>query len=220
MIWKLAGLTIATLSVSLTVFCQSFDFARYKGYAVDAEGFTKYLSDNVQYPDSLKERCIYGLVVLKFPITTDGTVGKISVLHTPHPDLAAELKRALLKTSGKWSATKVKGKRAEMYYTLPFFFDVAQGSCPDFAAYYNSGKKLVDDEDYEGALEKFLSAHAIDPKDTKTYFMLAECYRQLDRADDLCLLIDKAARLKCHPRVEVGPVALALKETYKVHCEQ
>ena len=81
----------------------------------------KYISNNMRYPESAKEKNIQGKVVIKFCVTATGSIDQISVLKGLSPDVDAEAIR-VVKTFPVFSPGKKEGVAVPVWYLVPITF--------------------------------------------------------------------------------------------------
>jgi TonB family protein len=90
----------------------------------DLADFRNWLSNQMVYPPTAKDKKIQGKAVVKFIIEKDGTVSNIETISSPDQILTDEVVR-VLKLSPKWSAGKDKdGKTVRVSYILPIEFSL------------------------------------------------------------------------------------------------
>ncbi len=93
-------------------------FARFPG---GPEGWRSYLMKNLKYPKVAVQNEIQGTVMLEFMVDTDGTVGDIKVISSPHELLSNEALR-LMNISPKWEPAIQYNKTVKGRLRQPFFF--------------------------------------------------------------------------------------------------
>jgi TonB family protein len=81
----------------------------------------KFISDNVVYPKTAKEKNIQGNVIVRFIVGSDGIVRDAEVFKKVNPDLDAEALR-VVNLMPKWQPGLMKGKPVNVYFNLPFMF--------------------------------------------------------------------------------------------------
>jgi len=81
----------------------------------------KWLSENLVYPAEASERGVQGVVVLRFVIGPDGSVGNIEILRSLDPSCDKAAVRVVEKMK-KWNPGKQNGQAVSVYYTLPIRF--------------------------------------------------------------------------------------------------
>lgn len=95
------------------------DEATYPG---GLEGLYKDIADKLKYPEDAKSQGIQGKVILRFTVTSDGSVKNVILLRGVHPLLDDEAIR-VTKTLKKFTPAKVDGVPVDCYYMLPFTFN-------------------------------------------------------------------------------------------------
>ena len=81
----------------------------------------KFIAKNIRYPESAKENNIQGKVVIKFCVTSNGSIDQISVLKGLSPDVDAEAIR-VVKTFPVFSPGKKEGVAVPVWYLVPITF--------------------------------------------------------------------------------------------------
>lgn len=81
---------------------------------------SKYIKDNLTYPDSLKD-CIQGRVIVSFFVEADGSVTNVKVVRGVHPLLDKEAAK-VVGNMPKWNPGTSQGKPARTNYTVPIVF--------------------------------------------------------------------------------------------------
>ena len=89
----------------------------------DANAFSKWVNERLQYPEIAKENGIQGRVTVQFTIDKDGTVKDVKVLRGVDSSLDNAAVRVIQK-SPKWSPGKQRGKPAKVKYTFPIIFQL------------------------------------------------------------------------------------------------
>lgn len=82
---------------------------------------SKFLGQNIQYPQMAQEMGVEGRVVLQFVIETDGQVSSVRIVRSIENSLDLEALRVLL-TSPKWQPAMHQGKPVRSLLTLPVQF--------------------------------------------------------------------------------------------------
>jgi TonB family protein len=80
-----------------------------------------FLAANIKYPASALEKGIQGRVVLRFVVSTDGSITDVEVTKSVDPSCDAEAVR-VAKSMPKWNPGMQNGKAVYVYYTLPVTF--------------------------------------------------------------------------------------------------
>jgi TonB family protein len=81
----------------------------------------EYLVKNTQYPDSAKVNSIQGRVIVRFCVTKEGGVNRITVLKGVSPELDAEAIR-VVGTLPAFKPGKQGGKPVNVWYMVPIQF--------------------------------------------------------------------------------------------------
>lgn len=84
---------------------------------------SKFIADNIRYPESAKANKIEGRVYLSFVIDKDGSVINVKVVRGVNAELDAEAIR-VIKLMPKWTPGKQRGKAVAVSYTLPIVFSL------------------------------------------------------------------------------------------------
>ncbi len=85
------------------------------------DGFTRYLSNNIQYPDIARQNDIQGKVVLSFVVEKDGRITEIKVTKSVVPVIDQEAVR-VLNNSPKWVPGTTYGSPVRVQYSVPVSF--------------------------------------------------------------------------------------------------
>ena len=89
----------------------------------DANEFTKWVYDNLEYPEIAKENGIQGRVTVQFTIDKDGSVKNVKVLRGVDSSLDKAAVNVINK-SPKWSPGKMRGRPTKVSYTFPIIFQL------------------------------------------------------------------------------------------------
>jgi TonB family protein len=81
----------------------------------------KYLGENTTYPENAKKNKIEGKVILRFCVTENGSINKISVLQGVNPEIDAEAIR-VASTLPAFIPGKQNGKAVPVWYMVPITF--------------------------------------------------------------------------------------------------
>ncbi|MDY5858186.1 MAG: TonB family protein [Porphyromonas sp.] len=82
---------------------------------------SKFLGQNIQYPQMAQEMGVEGRVVLQFVVEADGQVSSVRIVRSVENSLDLEALRVLL-TSPKWQPAMHQGKPVRSLFTLPVQF--------------------------------------------------------------------------------------------------
>ena len=87
----------------------------------DANDFSKWVSENIQYPQAAIDSKIEGRVILQFTVSKEGDVKDVEVLRGVNELLDAEAVR-VVSASPKWEAGSQNGVPVAVKYTFPVIF--------------------------------------------------------------------------------------------------
>ena len=94
-----------------------------------AADFSKWVQENLKYPQTAKDADIQGRVVASFVVNTDGKIQDVKILRGLHPDLDAEVVR-VISSSPDWTPGYVKGEPVKVTYTFPVVFKTRGDATP------------------------------------------------------------------------------------------
>ena len=89
----------------------------------DANEFSKWVNQNLTYPDAAKEAGLQGRVTLQFTVGKDGTVSNVKVLRGVDPLLDNEAVK-VISQSPKWNPGMQKGEPVNVTYVFPVVFQL------------------------------------------------------------------------------------------------
>ncbi len=89
----------------------------------DANQFSKWVNQRLQYPEIAKENGVQGRVTLQFTVEKDGSVTKVKVLRGVDPSLDKEAVR-VVSQSPKWKPGKQRDRAVPVTYTFPVIFQL------------------------------------------------------------------------------------------------
>lgn len=81
----------------------------------------KYIAENTRYPQAAKEQNLQGKVIIRFCVTAEGGVSKISILKGVAPELDAEAVR-VVNSLPSFQPGKQGGKAVPVWYMVPIAF--------------------------------------------------------------------------------------------------
>jgi protein TonB len=84
-------------------------------------GLIRFIAVNVKYPKIANERNIEGIVYIKFCVTSNGDVDKVSVASGVDPLLDREALR-VIRNLPKWVPGEQEGKRVSVWFIVPINF--------------------------------------------------------------------------------------------------
>ncbi|MDR0982495.1 MAG: energy transducer TonB [Culturomica sp.] len=82
-----------------------------------------YMFENLRYPKEAFDRDIEGDVVVRFMITSEGTIDSVKIIKKVHPLLDDEAKRLIIEMP-KWQPFKRDGKAVSVYWEIPVIFEI------------------------------------------------------------------------------------------------
>ena len=89
----------------------------------DANYFSKWVNENLVYPEIAKENGVQGRVTLQFTIRKDGTITNVKVLRGVEPSLDKEAVR-VVSMSPKWKPGIQDDHAVSVTYTFPVIFQL------------------------------------------------------------------------------------------------
>jgi protein TonB len=84
-------------------------------------GLLAWIRDHINYPEVAKENNVQGRVIVKFCVTSKGTINQVSVLKGVDPELDAEAMR-VVSILPPFKPGKQGGKPVPVWYTVPITF--------------------------------------------------------------------------------------------------
>ena len=89
----------------------------------DANEFSKWVNQHLQYPEIAKENGVQGRVTLQFTVNPDGSVSNVKVLRGVDSSLDKEAVR-VVSMSPKWKPGKQRDRAVKVTYTFPVIFQL------------------------------------------------------------------------------------------------
>lgn len=83
----------------------------------------KYIADNVQYPETAKEKGIEGKVFVTFTVSKNGNIKNAKVVRSIDSLIDKEALR-VIKSMPDWTPGKQRGKKVDVEFTLPINFSL------------------------------------------------------------------------------------------------
>jgi periplasmic protein TonB len=87
------------------------------------EALLKYVSEHTTYPEVAKKNKIQGKVIVRFCVTSKGSIGQVSILKSADSELDKEAIR-VIKTLPLFEPAKQAGKPVSVWYMLPVTFTI------------------------------------------------------------------------------------------------
>lgn len=89
----------------------------------DANEFSKWVAQNLKYPEIAKENGVQGRVMLQFTVNPNGTISDVKVLRGVDASLDKEAVR-VVSSSPKWTPGKQRDRAVKVTYTFPVIFQL------------------------------------------------------------------------------------------------
>ena len=89
----------------------------------DQNDFTKWVFNNIVYPEIAKENGVQGRVILQFTVDKDGSVKNVKVLRGVDSSLDKEAVRVVA-SSPKWEPGRQRDKPAKVTFVFPVIFQL------------------------------------------------------------------------------------------------
>lgn len=81
----------------------------------------KWISNNLRYPETARDKDIQGRVIVKFVVEKDGSIGAATIAKGVDEDIDREALRIVRKMP-RWRPAKTNGQPVRSYFTLPVTF--------------------------------------------------------------------------------------------------
>ena len=88
----------------------------------DANEFSKWVSENVRYPDKCRQSKVQGRVTLQFTVTETGKVADVKVLRSVNPELDKEAARVVSESPDWTPGRNENGEIVPVSYVFPVIF--------------------------------------------------------------------------------------------------
>ena len=89
----------------------------------DANNFSRWVSQNLEYPELAKENGVSGRVMVQFTVNPDGSVSDVKVLRGVDSSLDAEAVR-VIRNSPNWTPGKQRDRAVKVTYQFPVIFQL------------------------------------------------------------------------------------------------
>ncbi|MES2516700.1 MAG: TonB family protein [Bacteroidota bacterium] len=110
------------------------------------EAFTKYLKENIKYPESAQKANITGKVYIEFTVNTDGSTSDYAILKGIGYGCDDEAQR-VLKSVPNWIAGKQSGRTVRSKLTIPINFQLGNVALVEHPPIYIlDGKEIIESE--------------------------------------------------------------------------
>ncbi len=91
----------------------------------DANNFSRWVNQRLQYPPEAKDKGLQGRVTVQFTVEKDGSVTGVKVLRGVHPLLDDEAVK-VVSQSPRWTPGTVRGEPARVVYNFPLVFQLSK----------------------------------------------------------------------------------------------
>ncbi len=85
----------------------------------------RYIAQNLKYPEAAYKNGIYGMVFVRFCVTTNGAIDNIKIMKGVNPLLDNEVLR-IIKSLPAWMPGEHKGEKVAVWITIPINFQLNQ----------------------------------------------------------------------------------------------
>lgn len=89
----------------------------------------KFISDNVNYPETAKQEGTEGKVFVSFVVSKNGKVKNAKVIRSIDPLIDKEALR-VINSMPEWTPGKQRGKKVDVQFTLPINFSLGDKKQP------------------------------------------------------------------------------------------
>lgn len=92
-------------------------------YPGGPEELLKFINENIDYPDEAVENGIEGRVIMRFVVSSSGSVTRIEVLKSVHPVIDNEASRVISMLPA-WKPGRQNGKPVPVWFSVPVTFRI------------------------------------------------------------------------------------------------
>ena len=132
----------------------------------DANTFSRWVNQQLKYPESCKKEGISGRVTLSFTVSETGKVTDVKVLRGVHEDLDNEAIR-VVSSSPDWTPGKVDGKPVAVSYNFPIIFQTKKPENTDVVPFQFADTKPGFNGGDVNEFSKWVAQHLIYPENCK-----------------------------------------------------
>jgi TonB family protein len=96
-------------------------------YIGGPDGLSKYLNDNLKFPDAARENGAEGTVFVDFVVESNGTVREVEVLDAYNADIDQSFRDEAYRVVAampRWTPGSQHGKKVDVKYSLPVAFEL------------------------------------------------------------------------------------------------
>ena len=117
-------LFIMAILLMASLFASAQEGTTDAAYPEGNDALSTMIMKNLRYPKECLERDIQGKVTVRFEVKKDGSIGKVSIVDSPHKSMSDEVLR-IVSLFPKWIPAKKDGKAIGSEVTLPVAFRLA-----------------------------------------------------------------------------------------------
>ncbi len=132
----------------------------------DANTFSRWVNQQLKYPESCKKEGISGRVTLSFTVSETGKVTDVKVLRGVHEDLDNEAIR-VVSSSPDWTPGKVDGKPVAVSYNFPIIFQTKKPENTDVVPFQFADTKPGFNGGDVNEFSKWVAQHLIYPENCR-----------------------------------------------------
>ena len=132
----------------------------------DASTFSRWVNQQLEYPENCKKEGISGRVTLSFTVSETGKVTDVKVLRGVHKDLDNEAIR-VVSSSPDWTPGKVDGKAVAVSYNFPIIFQTKKPENTDVVPFQFADTKPGFNGGDVNEFSKWVAQHLIYPENCK-----------------------------------------------------
>ena len=132
----------------------------------DANQFSRWVNQQLEYPENCKKEGISGRVTLSFTVSETGKVTDVKVLRGVHEDLDNEAIR-VVSSSPDWTPGKVGGKAVAVSYSFPIIFQTTKPENTDVVPFQFADTKPGFNGGDVNEFSKWVAQHLVYPENCK-----------------------------------------------------
>ena len=132
----------------------------------DANQFSRWVNQQLEYPEKCKKEGISGRVTLSFTVSETGKVTDVKVLRGVHKDLDNEAIR-VVSSSPDWTPGEANGKVVAVSYTFPIIFQTKKPENSDVVPFQFADTKPGFNGGDVNEFSKWVAQHLVYPENCK-----------------------------------------------------
>ena len=132
----------------------------------DANQFSRWVNQQLEYPEKCKKEGISGRVTLSFTVSETGKVTDVKVLRGVHKDLDNEAIR-VVSSSPDWTPGEANGKAVAVSYTFPIIFQTKKPENSDVVPFQFADTKPGFNGGDANEFSKWVAQHLVYPENCK-----------------------------------------------------